>query len=95
MPDMDRIEIPPIPSRAKSPPLNPSSTSLKWSRSKCHFDVFNSEVDTPPPRPSQKQEEDLVGESHDSMDEDEVSTDKTLSDDDDDDDCELESQGHE
>ena len=135
-PELNNIDSPCIAPAGKKPPLNPWSTSLKWSSSKRKFDVFTGRKDTPSSRPSQKlkasvepgmdslsdesassfddcqsdpmasksydylvlgrprldcrarparkQQEDLAGESLDSMDEDDVSTNGMLSDDDND-----------
>ena len=136
VPELNSVDPPSVAPAGKKPPLNPLSTSLKWSSSKRKFDVFTSGTDMPCSQPSRKQqasvdhdmdslsddsassfddhqadikrsksyayplfgrphldgrarasqqeEEDLAGESLDSLDEDEVSPNEPLSDDDND-----------
>ena len=52
VPELNSIDSPSIAPAGTKPPLNPLSTSLKWSTSKRKFDVFTSGTDAPPPVPS-------------------------------------------
>ena len=52
VPELGSIDPPSFAPAGRKLPLNPLSTTLKWSSSKRKFDVFTSETDTPALRPS-------------------------------------------
>ncbi|MDI1489229.1 MAG: hypothetical protein OHK93_008507 [Ramalina farinacea] len=54
VPELNSIDPPSVAPADKKPPLNPLSTSLKWSSAKRKFDVYTNRTNTPPSRPSQK-----------------------------------------